>query len=96
MNNPEKIKVTEFCTYQHIEISFVRSLQQSGLIELTEDQEELFVDAEQLQQLEKLSRLHYDMDINLPGLESIHHLLKQMDDLQQEIYTLRTRLSIYE
>jgi len=40
--------------------------------------------------------LHYDLDINMEGMESINHMLEQIDSLQQEIVRLRNRLRIYE
>ncbi len=47
------IAIDEFCTIHNIEISFISSLQQTGLIEITTIKETAFIDAGQLQQLEK-------------------------------------------
>jgi chaperone modulatory protein CbpM len=46
--------------------------------------------------IEHLARLHYDLDINLEGLEAISHLLDRMDASQQEARVLRERLRVYE
>ncbi len=54
------IAVNEFCVNHCIEISFISSLQQTGLIEITTTKETEFIDAGQLQQLEKFIRLHYE------------------------------------
>ncbi|MEX1131718.1 MAG: chaperone modulator CbpM [Flavobacteriales bacterium] len=40
--------------------------------------------------------MHYDLEINLEGLEAISHLLDQMDAAQQEARELRERLLLYE
>ena len=90
------IAANEFCIYHNIEPSFIYSLQQSGLIEITVVEEKPFVDESELPQLEKLVRLHGEMDINLEGIETITHLLQRMNDMQRQIVALKNRLSIYE
>ena len=90
------IAVDEFCANHDIEISFVTSLQQTGLIEITTIEEVEFIDSEQLNQLEKYVRFYYELDINLEGIETIEHMLQRINALQQEITTLRNKLRLYE
>jgi hypothetical protein len=90
------IAVDEFCANHNIEISFISSLQQTGLIEITTIKETGFIDAGQLQQLEKFIRLYYELDINLEGIETIIHLLQRINSLQDEIIALKNRLRLYE
>jgi len=90
------IPVNEFCYNHNIEISFISSLQQTGLIEITTVEETGFLDTDQLRQLEKFIRLYYELDINLEGIESITHLLHRIETMQNEIITLRNRLRLYE
>lgn len=90
------IEVKEFCTHHHIEVSFISSLSETGLIEIFFNQESAFFDAEQLPQVEKFIRFHYDLDINLEGIECINHLLLRTVGLQDEIASLRNRLRLYE
>ena len=90
------IAVDEFCANHNIEISFISSLQQNGLIEITTIKETGFIDADQLQQLEKFIRFYYELDINLEGIETINHLLQRINSLQDEITALRNKLRLYE
>ncbi|MDP3003367.1 MAG: chaperone modulator CbpM [Bacteroidales bacterium] len=90
------IEVNEFCANHNIEISFISSLQQTGLIEITTINETGFIDSNQLQQLEKIVRFYYELDINLEGIETITHLLQRVNSLQDEIIALRNRLRLYE
>lgn len=90
------IAVNEFCVNHRIEISFISSLQQTGLIEITTVKETEFIDAGQLQQLEKFIRLYYELDINLEGIETISHLLQRINSMQDEIIALKNRLRLYE
>jgi hypothetical protein len=90
------IALDEFCAKHEIEISFVDSLQQNGLIEITMIENAWFIDSNQLLQLEKFVRFYYELDINLEGIETISHLLERVNALQDELTMLKNRLGIYE
>jgi len=96
MQSEKLIAVDVFCTHHNIEISFIQSLQQSGLIEIIIIQETGFIDAEQLPQVEKFVRFYYDLGINLEGIETIAHLLQRINALQNEQVELKNRLRLYE
>lgn len=96
MAKQELIAIHEFCVSHNVERSFIYSLYEAGLVEMTTIEETVFISDEQVPELEKLVRLHYDMDINLEGIETIHHLLQQLKTLQKEMKELRSRLSLYE
>jgi chaperone modulatory protein CbpM len=90
------IPASEFCTNYKVSISFIRSLQDNGLLETTTIEETEYIPVSRLQELERIVRLHYDMDINLEGIETIMHLLQRIRFMQDEITVLRNRLRIYE
>jgi hypothetical protein len=96
MGTKKYIAINEFCANHDIEISFISSLQQTGLIEITTIKETKFIDVGNLQQLEKIVRFYYDLDINLEGIETITHLLQRINSMQGEIMALRNRLRLYE
>jgi len=83
------------CNYYNIEYSFITSLQQHGLLDITTIQETAFIPAHELQKLEKLIRLHYEMDINLEGIETVSYLLEKVAHLQDEMMHLKNRLRVY-
>jgi len=90
------IAVNEFCVNHNIEISFLDLLQQNGLIEICTIESKIFVEKEQLPQLEKFVRFYYDLDINLEGIETITYLLQRIENLQNEIIKLKNRLRFYD
>jgi hypothetical protein len=96
MKSENLIALNEFCHHHNIEISFVSSLQESGLIEIRTIKEAGFIEASQLQQLEKIIRLFYELDINLEGIQTINHLLNRIIELKNEVTGLKNRLSLYE
>jgi chaperone modulatory protein CbpM len=90
------IAVDAFCLNNNVETSFIGLLQQSGLIDISVIQETKFIDAGQLLQLEKMVRFYYEWDINIEGIETITHLLQQINVLQDELTMLKNRLRFYE
>ncbi|MDP4274402.1 MAG: chaperone modulator CbpM [Bacteroidota bacterium] len=96
MKKENLIPINEFCNNYNIEISFISSLQKSGLIEFTIIEDSLFIDVDQLQQLEKIVHFYYELDINLEGIETINHLLQRINAQQKEIIMLKNRLRLYE
>lgn len=93
---PDLIAAEEFCQHYNIEYSFIHSLQQHGLIEVTTVQETRYLPSAQLPVVEKLIRLHNDLDINFEGIEAINYLLQRIEDMQQEITSLKNKLRVYE
>ena len=90
------IAIDEFCANHNIEVSFISSLQQNGLIKISTIKDTGFIDADQLHQIEKYIRFYYELDINMEGIETITHLLHRVISLQDEITELRDRLRLYE
>ena len=96
MQSEYLIAIDEFCAKHDIEVSFISSLQETGLIEITTIEETGFIQVDQIQDLEKFIQFHYELDINLEGIETISHLLQRVNDLQEEITQLRNKLGLYE
>lgn len=96
MDGKYLVAIDEFCASHKIEISFISSLHESGLIELTTIRESEFIEVEQLQKLEKFIRLYYELDINLEGIETINYLLQRINSMNDEISHLKNTLRLYE
>lgn len=92
MEQEELMPVNEFCIHYNAEFSFIHSLHEHGLIEITYIEQAQFLPKEQLPLLEKFIRMHYEMDINMEGIEAIQHLLERVHKLQHEINTLKNNL----
>ena len=92
----ELIIVSEYCHKCHIEPSFIDLLEEGGLIEVRTEGGEHYLLASQLPDVERYSRMYYDLSINIEGIDAIHHLLERMESMQQEIYSLHSRLRLFE
>lgn len=83
------IKVIDICRSHEIETTFVHQLSDSGLVNIIIEQEEEFLDEEDLRPLEQFVAWHYELELNLQGIEVAQHLLQQIETLQDELKQLR-------
>ena len=95
MQEHELIPAQEFCTHHHVELNFIYLLKEYGLIEIISDEGNDYLSPDRLNELEKIVRLHYDLDVNLEGIDVILHLLKQLEASQKEAIELRNQLKFY-
>lgn len=96
MNTEEPLAIELFCTHLGVEHSFVVAMQERGLVEIIVIEQRRYIAPEHLPRLEKLARMHYDLEINYEGLEALSHMLERMEALQVELTKLRDRLGRYE
>jgi hypothetical protein len=92
MEQEELISAEIICAHHKIDQTFIYSLESSGLIEVNKVEEQVFVHLSQLNDLEKFIFFHYELDINLEGIEAIANLLRRMHDMQDEINALRRQI----
>ena len=96
MQTATLIPVNTFCTHHQIEVSFIHSLQQFGLIEIITVEETTFIPEDKIYELEQFVRLHRELDINLEGIDAITHLLQRLKKMQEDVLRLQNRLSRFE
>lgn len=92
----ELIPAREFCTFHHVELSFIHGLHDSGLIAMTIRDGAAFLPTDELPTLEKFVRWHYELAINSEGIEALSHVLQRVERLLDENRTLHNRLRRYE
>ncbi|MBZ5856780.1 chaperone modulator CbpM [Flavihumibacter profundi] len=90
------ISITEYCSNYQADPSFIAALQEEGIIEIIVSEENSFLLAEQIPELEKYTRWYYEMGINREGIDAIRQLLQRINNLQEELRIMRNRLSFYE
>ncbi|MCZ4242533.1 chaperone modulator CbpM [Pedobacter punctiformis] len=90
------ISIEDICVFHKIEIGFVQSLEEYGLIQTTIIKKTVFLDYDELTKLEHYIRLHRELEINLEGLHAIAHLLNQVQNMQQEITFLKNEINYYK
>jgi chaperone modulatory protein CbpM len=96
MKTTDLIAASDFCMYHQVEYTFIRSLNEAGLVEITMMDDTSFIPETELKKLERMIRLHDELEINVAGIEAITHLLQRVEMLQEEICTAKNRLRLYE
>ena len=96
MPQSHAISAKVFCLNHNIDYHFIEELHELGLIEIQEEPEAVLIPEEQLPALEKMVRLHVDLDINVEGIETISYLLQRIENMQHEIMELRNRVDFYK
>ena len=96
MDTTRLISIQQFCAHYNVPESFINALHEYELVEITITEEENYLKTNQLNDVEKMMRLHYDLEINLEGIDVIYNLLKQVETLQSELIVLRNKVNFYE
>jgi hypothetical protein len=90
------IPLRQLCTHYKVEMSFFAHLHEYGLIEITTIEESECIAQDKVADIEKMIRMHDELEINVEGIETIFHLLEKIEALQQELNATRNRLRMYE
>jgi len=90
------ILVKELCRHYEVEISFFEQAESFGLLPVENISDEKYIHRKQLKNVEKIFRLHHDLEINMEGIDVILNLMKKIKQLEKELQQTRSHLSLYE
>jgi hypothetical protein len=90
------IPAEEFCQVYQVEATFVSALEEYGLVQINTIEERKLISKDQLPDLERFMHLYYELEINMPGIDAITHILNKVRMMQTEIEQLKSRLRRYE
>lgn len=96
MKEQHLIPTKTICLHYDIEISFVETLSDMGLIHIDIVKQEQYIHEDQINTLEKIIRLHNELNVNLEGIDVVFNLLEKERQLKQELTALKNRLRLYE
>ena len=85
----ELILLSEYCKNSRAEMEFIIHLEREGLIETETHNNITYLLQSQLNDMEMFARLHYDLNINIEGIDVIHNLLGKIEMIEQELMVLR-------
>lgn len=90
------IPAEKLCIHYNIEVSFVETLNKMGLIRIEIIEQSHFIHQDQIADLEKIIRLHDELNVNLEGIDVVLNLLQKEKELKNELTALKNRLRLYE
>ncbi len=83
------IRIIDIRDSHQMENHFIEELSAHGLIEVIVQENEEFLDEEQLSALEQYADWYYELEINIQGIAVAQRLLLKIEQLQQEVNRLR-------
>lgn len=92
----ELIIIAEYCEQSSIDPNFIVQLEDEGLIEISIIDSQQYIQTSQLKNIEQYARLHYDLSVNVAGIDVIQNLLDKMDDMRNEMVTLKEKIRLIE
>ena len=92
MEQEQLIPAEIICTHHKIDTAFIFSLESAGLIEISRQDDVVCIHSSQLSDLEKFIFFHYELEINLEGIEAIAGLLQRICTMQEEMADMKRRL----
>jgi hypothetical protein len=96
MDINNKVLLQQFCLHHEVELSFIDSLHEYGLITIVVFNDDKYILADDLKEIEKMAHFYYELGINIEGIEVIINLLLQNDRLRKELNFARRKLLTYE
>ncbi len=96
MKEQQLISTQILCSQYNIEISFVDTLNKMGLIQIEIIEQNQYIHKDQISDLEKIIRLHNELNVNLEGIDVVFNLLEKEKQLRDELTALKNRIRLYE
>jgi hypothetical protein len=88
------IPLETLSTHYNVELSFFSNLNEIGLIEIQTVEQLQYVHQDSIYEIEKMIRMHQDLQVNLEGIDVVFNLLQKIDSLKQELMDVRNRLRL--
>jgi hypothetical protein len=88
--------IQEYSVTYNIEQEFLISLEDCGIVVFNLEGEQRYIREEQLDELERYIHFHYDLNINIEGIDAIRHLLQKVHQLDAQVRQLKSRLNLHE
>jgi hypothetical protein len=96
MASNDLIPIQQLCTHYNISVSFIDALNNIELIKIIYLGDIQCISKTQINELERMMRLHYDLNINIEGIDAINNLLKKVESLNEHIMELHNKLKRFD
>ncbi len=96
MSTKELISIKQVQIHHNLDDSFIESVESYQLIEFVSKKSDKFIYEDQLPVLEQIIRLHYELEVNMEGIDVITQMIKRMNNLNETIVQLKNKLRLYE
>jgi hypothetical protein len=96
MRTDNLILLTTVSSHYQLELSFFTHLNDLGLIEIEVMEESPYIHQNQMHDLERMIRMHNDLEVNPEGIDIVFNLLQKIEYLKKDLNAAQNRLRLYE
>ena len=96
MKTDNLILLKTVSSHYQVELSFFNHLHDLGLIEIEIMEQSPYVHENQIHNLERMIRMHHELDVNPEGIDVVFNLLQKIEHLQKDLIAAQNRLRLYE
>ena len=96
MSTKNFIPLNELCSHYQVEMSFFNDLHDIGLIEVITIKKTQYIHQDKITDVEKIVRLHHELEINLVGIDAIFRLFQKLNEKEHELIQLKNKLHFYQ
>jgi hypothetical protein len=96
MSHENYISIQQLSLYYKVELSFFSHLHDTGLIEIITIEQTPYLHLDTISDIEKILRLHDELNLSIEGIDIVINLLQKIDALQNELNAVKNRLRLYE
>jgi len=73
-------------------MSFFKSLDEFGLVEIILVEESQYIHLDKITDIEKMIRIHQELNVNIEGIDVVFNLLNKIEELQNELIIIKNKL----
>lgn len=95
MNLENLTTVHSLASQYDVTITFFEVLDELGLIEVITVNENHYIHHDNIFKVEKIIRIHKDLELNLEGIDVVLNLLDKIETLQQELIATKNSLRLH-
>jgi len=92
MSTKKLILLNNLCTHYSVEMSFFNSLNEFGLVEIISVEESQYIHLDKITDIEKMIRIHQELNVNIEGIDVVLNLLEKIEELQNELIITKNKL----
>ena len=96
MSTEKLILLSSLSNHYNLEMDFFMNLSEMNRLTIITINESQYVDEVTLYEVEKMIRLHQELNVNTEGIDIVFNLLEKMNNLQNELISVKNRLRLYE
>lgn len=96
MKTDELVALKILCTHYEVGMEFFSKLNELDLIEVHTREQIDYVHRDKVGDIERMIRLHVELNINHEGIDTVFNLLEKIERLESEVLTMKNRLRRYE